>query len=303
MGSDTLGVKMKAVDQAFWLVDKGYAVFRLTPHGLVTVKRDFKSPAKCITLLAIKTAAVGYRNGKTVRECLDAEQASDPTRLRFDDTLSAAQKEHKKLNSEEGLHWSKSDWHDPKVRKERAKQMQGFQSTVNDDAYYQDKAQKRDASRKGKDVKRGPGLGRAPPDTAGSEAAEQSENNYLARNRQVTKGGQSFHQARPADKDGKRDQYAHQSRAAGGSGASSMLRGSSEGPAERGYTSSVDRTKAERAKLGADDSSVAGGKQRHAEHNERMRGEGAARAHHTSTVGGVNHAGFKTANIRTTGRG
>ena len=51
---------------------------------------------------------VGYRNGKTVRECLDSEQASDPTRLRFDDTLSKAQKEHKKLNTEEGLHWTKS---------------------------------------------------------------------------------------------------------------------------------------------------------------------------------------------------
>ena len=55
---ETMGGGDKAVEEGFWLVDKGYAVFRLTPHGLVTVKQDFKSGSKCITLLAIKTAAV-----------------------------------------------------------------------------------------------------------------------------------------------------------------------------------------------------------------------------------------------------
>ena len=153
-----------------------------------------------------------------------------------------------------------TDWHDPAVRKERAKQMQGFQTSVQDDDYYQEKAKKREALLKGKqEVKRGPGLGRVPP----GEAAEQSENNFLARNRQVSKGSQSFHQARPAD-DSKLGKYAHASRGSGG--PSSMLRGNSEGPADRSFSSSVDRTREERAKSdeyrGAD-SSGGGGKQRH----------------------------------------
>ena len=63
------------LDQIDWLIAKGYAVFRMTPHGLVTLTRDFKTRSKCLTLLAIKTTAVGYRNGGSASECLDRELA------------------------------------------------------------------------------------------------------------------------------------------------------------------------------------------------------------------------------------
>ena len=127
------------LDQIDWLIAKGYAVFRMTPHGLVTLTRDFKTRSKCLTLLAIKTTAVGYRNGGSASECLDRELAADPSRKRFDDSLSHAQKQVKKLATDDGLHWSKADWHDPAVRKERAKQMVGLQQATAADPYYQEK--------------------------------------------------------------------------------------------------------------------------------------------------------------------
>ena len=50
------------VDEAQWLLDRGYAVFRIAPDGLVPVFGDFKSKHTCFSMLAIRKDAEGFRD-------------------------------------------------------------------------------------------------------------------------------------------------------------------------------------------------------------------------------------------------
>jgi hypothetical protein len=48
--------------EAEWLIERGYAVFRLTPAGLVPVLAGYKSAHECFRLIAIRQDAEGFRD-------------------------------------------------------------------------------------------------------------------------------------------------------------------------------------------------------------------------------------------------